>query len=110
MQMNRIVRVTVKKPGRKVNHLCKVVWDIYKKIIAEFTRSIGQTVLMMDVKASKNKYISKQVDWENITSVRRNSIKNRLRKRRWWLIEENLEKHQMKWSQFKTQIRIFGVL
>ena len=46
--------------------MSKVFW----KIIIEFTRSIsstrmGQPVLLMDVQISKNKYISRGVDWEN---------------------------------------------
>ena len=54
--------------SKKVNHLSKVVWD--SKIITEFTRSIsstriGQPVLMMDVKVSKDKHIRRWVDWEN---------------------------------------------
>ena len=49
-------------PSRKVNHLGKVISD--RKIITEFTRSInstriGKPALMMDVKVSKDKNISR---------------------------------------------------
>ena len=79
IQKSRTVRVTVKDPSRKVNHLSKVVWD--RKIITEFTRSIsstriGEPVLMMDVKVSKDKHISRWVDRENLIYVRWNRIKN----------------------------------
>ena len=65
--------MTVWDPSRKVNHLSKVIWD--RKIITEFTRSIsstriGKLVLMMDVKVSKDKTISRWVDRENLIYVR----------------------------------------
>ena len=67
------MRFTVWDPRRKVNHLSKVIWD--RKIITEFTRSIsstriGKPVLMMDVKVSKDKNISRWVDRENLIYVR----------------------------------------
>ena len=56
------MRITVWDPSRKVNHLSKVVWE--RKIITEFTKyisstRIGKPVLMMDVKVSKDKNISR---------------------------------------------------
>ena len=41
IQMNRTVRVTAWDPGRKVNYLCKVIWDAI--IITKFTRSASFT-------------------------------------------------------------------
>ena len=41
IQKSCIVRVTVRDPSRKVNHLSKVIWD--GKFITEFTRSISST-------------------------------------------------------------------
>ena len=71
------VRITAWDPSRKVNHLSKVV----RKIITEFTRSIsstriGKPVLMMDIKVSKDKNISRWVDQENLIYVRCNRVKN----------------------------------
>ena len=79
IQKSRTMRITVWDPSRKVNHLSKVIWD--RKIITEFTRSIsstriGKPVLMMDVKVSKDKNISRWVDRENLIYVRWNRIKN----------------------------------
>ena len=56
------MRVTVWDPNRKVSYLSKVVSD--RKIVTEFSKSIsftriGQPVLMMDVKVSKDKNISR---------------------------------------------------
>ena len=57
---------------KKINHLSKVAWD--RKIITEFTRNISSTkidkpVLMMDVKVSKDKHISRWVNRENLIYV-----------------------------------------
>ena len=41
IQKSRTVKVTVRDPSRKVNHLSKVIWD--GKIITEVTRSISST-------------------------------------------------------------------
>ena len=78
IQKSRTVRVTVRSRSRKVNHLSKVIWD--RKIIAEFTRSIsstriGKPVLMMDIKVSKGKHISRWVDQENLIYVGWNRVK-----------------------------------
>ena len=59
------MRITVWDPSRKVNYLSKVIRG--RKIITKFTRSIGSTrigkpVVMMDVKVSKDKHISRWVD------------------------------------------------
>ena len=91
-------------PSRNVNHLSKFIWD--RKIITEFTRSIsstriGKPVLMMDVKVSKNKNISRWIDWENLIYVRSNRIKNRAQRRRRWSVEEEV-RHWVKWGQSKT--------
>ena len=64
------VRTTVWDASKKVNLLSKVIWD--RKIVTEYTRSISSTrignpVLMMEVKVSKDKYISRRVDQENLT-------------------------------------------
>ena len=65
--------ITVWDMSRKINHLSKVIWD--RKIIKEFTR-IGYPVLMTDFKISKDKHISRWVDWESLIYVRWNRIKN----------------------------------
>ena len=67
------MKITVWNPSMKVNHLSKVFCD--RKIITEFTRSIrstriGKPVLMMDIKVSKDKSISRWVDRENLVYVR----------------------------------------
>ena len=67
------MRITVVDPSRKVNHLRKAIGD--RKIIIEFTRSISSTrickpVLMMDVKITKDKNITRLVDRENVVYVR----------------------------------------
>ena len=85
------MRIIVWHPSRKVNHLNKVIWD--RKIITEFTRSIsstriGKPVLMMDIKVSKDKNISRWVDRENLIYVRWNRIKNRAPSWRRWSVEE----------------------
>ena len=77
-QKSRAVRVTVRNPSRKVKHLDKVIWD--RKIITAFIRSIsstkiGQPVHMMNVKFSKDKYISRWVDQENLVYVTGQKIK-----------------------------------
>ena len=69
---------SVRDTSRKVNHLSKVIWD--RKIITEFTRCInssriGKPVLMMNVKVSKDKHISRCIDEENLIYVRWNRIK-----------------------------------
>ena len=79
IQKSRTLRVTVRDPSTKVNHLSKVIWD--EKIITEFTRSIsftriGQQVLMLDFKVSKDKHTSRWVDWENLLYVWWNQIEN----------------------------------
>ena len=85
--------------SRQVNHLCKVTWD--RKIITEFTRSIsstriGKPVLMMDVKVSKDKNISRWVDRENLIYGRWNRIKNRAQRWGGWSIEEKEVRHWVK--------------
>ena len=67
------MRITVRDLSRKVNHLSKVVGD--RKFIAESPRCIsctriGEPVLMVDVKVSKDKKISRWVDPENLMYVR----------------------------------------
>ena len=59
------MRVTVRDPIKKVNDLSNVILD--RKIRTEFPRStsstrIGELVLRMDVKVSKDKHISRWVD------------------------------------------------
>ena len=66
------MRITVKDLSRKVKHLNKVIGD--RKIITEFTRSIsltriGEPILMIDIKVSKEKHISRWADRENLISV-----------------------------------------
>ena len=72
----------------------KAIWD--RKILTEFTRSISSTrivksVLMMDVKVSKDKN-SRWVDRENLIYVTWNRIENRARRWRRWSIEEKRSK------------------
>ena len=108
--------VTVWATSGKVNHLSKVAWD--RKVITEFARSIRKSidlhrefldnycdsrflvakklVLMIDVKASKDKNISKWVDGGNLIYVKWNWIKNcEQRRRRWWT-EVKEVRHWMK--------------
>ena len=99
IQKSRTVIITVWDLSRKVNHLSKIVWD--RKIITKFTRSIsstriGKPVLMMDVKVSKDKNISRWVDRENLIYVRWNRIKNRAQRQRRWSIEEKEVRHWVK--------------
>ena len=89
IQKSRIIRITLWNPSRKVNPLGNVIW----KTITEFTRLIsfprrGKPVLMMGVKVSKAKNISRCVDRENIIYVRWNRIKNCAHSWRSWSIEE----------------------
>ena len=72
-------RITIWDRSRKVNNLIKVVSD--RKTIIVFIRSISSTiidypVLMMDVKVSKDKCISRWDDRENLIYVLWNEIKN----------------------------------
>ena len=65
IQRSRTMRITVSDPSERVNHLGKVISD--RKIITEFTKSITSTrtdkpVLMVGVKISKDKNISRWVD------------------------------------------------
>ena len=67
------MRIRVWDPSRKVSNLSKVILDT--KIITEFTRLIsstrtGKPVLMMDIRASKDKNIGTWVDQENLIYVR----------------------------------------
>ena len=60
------------------NSLSKFIWD--EKIMTGFTgpissTRIGHLVLMMDIKVSKDNYISRRVDWEYLLHVNWNSIK-----------------------------------
>ena len=69
--------VTIRDPSRKVNYLSKVVRN--RKFITEVTMSISSTgigwsVLMMDVKVSKDKHISR---WVEKTSSRLDEIESR---------------------------------
>ena len=66
------MRITVRNLRRKASHLSKVIWD--RKIITEFTRSIsstriGKPILMMDIKVSRDKNISRWVDLENLRNI-----------------------------------------
>ena len=73
-----------------------VMWLEIKIIITEFIRlisstRIGKPVLSMNVKVSKDKSISRWVDWENLIYVRWNRIKNCAQRwRRWWIEEEEV--------------------
>ena len=67
------MRISVWDLHRKVNHLSKVICD--RKIITEFTRlisstRIGKPVLMMDIKVSKDKNISRWFNGENLINAR----------------------------------------
>ena len=99
IQKSKTMRIRVWYSSRKVNQLSKVIWG--RKIIAQFTRSItstriGKPVLMMDIKVSKDKSISKLVDQENLIYVRWNRIRNHAQRRRRWLIEEKEVRHWVK--------------
>ena len=92
IQKSRTLRVTVRGLSRKVNHLAKFVWD--RKIMTEFSRSIsstsiGQPVLMIDVKVCKSKYISRCADWENL-----NYFENYAPRQIPWLIEVKELRHE----------------
>ena len=74
----RTVRIIVRDPSRKVNDVSKVI--LGRKIMIEFTRSISsiiidEPVLMMDVKVSKVKPISRWINQENLIYARRNGVK-----------------------------------
>ena len=77
------MRITVWNLSRKVNHLSKVI-------------RIGEPVLMMDVKVSKDKHISRWFDRENIIYVGLNRIKNHAQRRRRGSIEEKEVRHRVK--------------
>ena len=101
-QKSRTMRITVWDLSKKLNHLSKVIWD--RKIITEFVRlisstRIGKPVLMMDVKVSKEKNISRWVDRENLNDIRWNRIKNCAQKQRRWSIEEKELRHYTDWSK-----------
>ena len=69
-----------------------------RSFITEFTRPIsstriGKAVLMMGIKVSKNKHISRWVDQENIVNVRWNRIKNCAQRWRRGSIEEKKVRH-----------------
>ena len=77
------------------------IWVRSFEIITKFTRSIsstkiGKPVLMMDIKISKEKNISRWVDWENLIYVRWNRIKNGAQRWRRWLIEKKEVRHWVK--------------
>ena len=80
IQKSRFQRITVRDPSRKVKHLSKVIQG--RIIITELTMSISFTkicysVVMMDVKVTKEKHISWCVDPDNLIYKRWNGIKNR---------------------------------
>ena len=57
---------------------------------------IGKPVLMMDIKFSKDKHISRWVDQENLIYVRWNKTKNHAQRQRNWLIQEKEVRHWVK--------------
>ena len=69
------------------------IWVRSFEIRSISSTKIGKPVLMMDVKVSKDKNISRWVDREN---VRWNRIKNRAQSRRRWSIEEKEVRHWVK--------------
>ena len=87
-------RIRTWNVSRKAKHLSKVIWD--RSIIKDFTRSIssiriGKPVLIMNVKVSKDKNISRWLDWENLIYVKWNRIKNReQRQRRWFIVKKEI--------------------
>ena len=85
--------VTVKDLSRKFNYLRKVVGDSPGlKITRSISSSrIGQPVLIMDVKVSKDKHSR-----VNLIYVSWNRIKNRVWRRRRWSIEEKEVRHWVK--------------
>ena len=99
MQKNKTIRTTVRDTRKKVNHLCKVVLE--RKITADFTTSISSiridlTVLMMDFKVSKDKFI-RGVDQRNVISVKWSSIKIRAWRRGRWSIRK--KKWDTEWNK-----------
>ena len=54
---------------------------------------IGKSVLMMDIKVSKDKHISRWVDAEKVICVRPNRIKYRAQRQRRWLTEKKHVRH-----------------
>ena len=60
---------------------------------------------MINVQISKNKYINRWVDWENLIYAGWNSIKNFRERHRHGLIEEKEVRHEMKQSKYQRQIR-----
>ena len=92
---------TIRMSGIRVGKL--TIWVKSFKIIYKNhnTRSIsstriGKPVLMVDVKVSKDKNISRWVDLENLIYVRWNRIKNLAQRWRKWLIEEKQVRHWVK--------------
>ena len=66
------MRVTVRDLSRKVNYLNKVVWGYHQ--VYQFHQN--KLALTIDVEVSKDKHISRWVDWENLIYVRWIRIKN----------------------------------
>ena len=79
IQKNRTTRVAVRDPNRKVKYLSKIIWD--RKIITvhqvyQFHQNRLGCPFMMGVKVSRDKDISRWVDWENPIYIIWNRIKN----------------------------------
>ena len=84
------------QPGIRVGKL--TIWIRSFEIITEFIRlisstRIGKPVLIINVEVSKDKNISRWVDWENPIYVRWNRIKNCTQRWRMRLIEEIKVRH-----------------
>ena len=99
IQKNKTIKTTVRDTRKKVNHLSKVVLE--RQIIADFTTSISSiridlTVVMMDFKVSKDKFI-RGVDQRNVISVKWSSIKIRAWRRGRWSIRK--KKWDTEWSK-----------
>ena len=79
IQKSKTVRVTVRDPNRKVNHLSTIIWDKKNYNILHQVYQFHQNRLaisMMDIKVSKDKHISRLVDQETLIYVRWNRIRN----------------------------------
>ena len=76
-EMNSKEQACENRSGIQVGKL--VIWVRLFEIRTEFTKSISYTriakpVLMMDIKVSKDKHITRWVDWEKFIYVRWNKI------------------------------------
>ena len=85
---------------RKIKFVRAWLWESQSGIwvgkLTIWIRSFGKPVLMIDAKVSKDKSMSRLVDWENLICVRWNRIKNHAQRWRGWSTEEKEVRHWLK--------------